>query len=120
MISKKGIFVIISTAIILYTTFSLYSVAGVKAAESQDRVGQVRLQQESVQNMFADKYPPESSYIVPSASDAVNVSVTVLQNLSLSIVNDQPKYATNWPYGATLYLDESQAPYIYWTVTADY
>ena len=58
--------------------------------------------------------------IYPPVSQSVSVSVTVLENLSLSIINGQPKFATNWPFGATLIKYIVSENEIYWTVTADY
>ncbi|MFC1687459.1 hypothetical protein ACFL0L_02675 [Patescibacteria group bacterium] len=86
----------------------------------QEEVGQVHQQQESVNSHFIDKYPPETSFIVPSASDTVNVSVTVLENLSLSVDEAEPHYATNWPYGASIYSETPAENTTIWTATADY
>lgn len=100
MIKKTRIYALIFIAIVLITSFGINA----QTAKSQEREGQVYIQQKSVA-----------------------VSVTVLDNLSLLIVDGQPKYATNWPYGATLQIDESHPPvtkecmrFPYWTVTANY
>ena len=62
----------------------------------------------------------QQSRMVMLASQDVSVTVTVLPNLSLSIIEGEPKYATNWPYGATLSVNKADYPTIYWTVTADF
>ncbi len=63
---------------------------------------------------------PESSFIFSTASDQVGVSVTVLPNLSLSVVAGEPRYATNNPFGMTVTVDDSRSPVVTWIATADY
>lgn len=120
----------------------------VQAAESAARVGQIHLQQESVMKFYkdtiqekpsmivpsgpdtviikgesievGDAFQEEFVVIIPSASDAINVSTTVLDNLSLHMEDSQPIYATNWLYGATLYHENIDSNTIIYTVTADY
>lgn len=87
---------------------------------SAQSVGQVHLQQESVQNFYEENFPEGSSYIIPSASDAVQVSVFVLENLHLSVADGQPTYGTNWKFGATLHQDYKGDSVLIWTVAADY
>ncbi len=111
----KHILTIVSIIIAAAIATAVYANTG-----SQERVGQIYLHQEAVKNQFIDKYQEETSFIVPSASDAVTVSVNVLDNLSLSVRDSQPEYATNWPYGATLHEDHDGKYTINWTVTADY
>lgn len=91
-----------------------------RAAESAARVGQIHLQQESVTNFYNKIFPEEPSAIIPSASDAVQVSVTVLDNMSLHIDQSQPIYATNWFYGVTLYHENIDSQTIIYTIAADY
>lgn len=113
-----------------------------------DGVGQIHQQQEAVQQFYEDTFQEEPSIIIPSASDevivkgssieiedtfkenlliiipsasdAVNVSINVLKNLSLSVVDSQPKYTTNWPYGASVYAENPSENTTIWTATADY
>jgi hypothetical protein len=112
---------------------------------SAQSVGQVHLQQESVMQFYEETFQEEPStiihsgtdtvtvkgesidvekmrqlVIISSASDAVNVSTTVLDNLSLSVIKEQPQFATNWQYGATLHTDWKSDTEVYYTVTADY
>lgn len=87
---------------------------------SAQSVGQVYQQQESVRQFYEETFPEGPSIIIPSASDAVRVSVTVLENLHLSVINGQPKYGTNWKFGATLHEDLEGDSVLIWTVTADY
>lgn len=123
---KQGIYAVILVAVAVGVVFgiSLFSgtspVSDVQAAESEDRAGQVHLQQESVMQFYEKTFPERPSIIIPSASNAVNVSVTVLENLSLLVVDGQPKYATNWKFGASVYKETEGDSIVYWTVTADY
>ncbi len=110
--------------------------------------GQVHLQQESMMQFFENTFQEEPSVIIPSgsdtvivkgesietedtsqedliviipsASDAVRLSTTVLDNLSLSVVHGNPKYATNWKFGATVHTDWTGESKVLYTVTADY
>jgi len=97
----------------------LYIVAFSPEINAQS-VGQVHLQQESVENFYEETFPEGPSIIIPSASDAVTVSVTVLDNLSLSVDDGNPKYATNWKFGATLHTEMVSSSEIAYTATADY
>ncbi len=67
-----------------------------------------------------DTFQKEVVIIIPSAANAINVSVDVFDNLSLSIVDGQPEYATNWFFGATLHMEEVSRTELAYTVTADY
>jgi len=123
---KWGIYAVILVVVVIGITFGISSLFGtrpvvdVQAAESEERVGQVHLQQESVKLFYEETFPEQPSMIIPSASDAVQVSVTVLDNLSLHMENNQPKYATNWRFGATLHTDWLDESEVLYTVTADY
>jgi len=123
---KWGIYAVILVVVVVGVTFGIsylfgtYPVVDVQAAESEKSVGQVHLQQESVKLFYEEMFPEGPSIIIPSASDAVQVSVTVLDNLSLHMENDQPKYATNWPFGATLHTNWVGESEVSYTVTADY
>jgi len=154
LLLKQGIYAIILVAVVVGVTFGISYVFGthpvvdVQAAESEERVRQVHLQQESMMQFYENTFQEEPSIIIPSgsdtvivkgesieiedtsqedliviipsASDAINVSISVLQNLSLSIVDGQSKYATNWKFGATLHEKIEGDSVLIWTVTADY
>jgi len=140
--------IVIGITFIISLLISTPSVDDMQAAESKVRVEQVYLQQESVR-YFYEKWSQEESSaisrsgsdtvivkgesteitdtsqgdiitIISSASDAINVSISVLQNLSLSVADGQPKYATNWKFGATVHTEIVSSTEIAYTVTADY
>lgn len=92
----------------------------VQAAEPEERVGQIHLQQEAVTQFYEEIFTDKPSAIILSASGVVKVSVTVLDNLSLSVVDGQPKYATNWKFGATVHKERVSPTQIAYTVAADY
>lgn len=62
----------------------------------------------------------EKGSMLHHVSENVEVSVTVLPNLSLSVIGGEPKYATNNPFGMTFKADLSKNPIIIWIATPDY
>lgn len=120
-VKRKGVQVKGSIWIITFAAFvALIAMIVFSSDIYAQSTGQVHLQQESVQNFYEETFPQGSSYIIPSASDAVRVSVTVLDNLSLHLENGQPKYATNWKFGATVHIERVSPTEIAYTATADY
>jgi len=112
---KGSLWIILGAAII-----AMLLIIGFSPRIYAQSVDQVHLQQESVTQFYEETFPDGPSMIIPSASDAVNVSVTVLDNLSLSVTDGQPKYATNWKYGATLHEESEGDSVLIWTVAANY
>lgn len=118
MIKTQSKRLIVSGCIVILIV--IIAVVGWRSEIQAQSVGQVQLQQESIQRSYEGTFPPGSSYIVPSVSNTVQVSVTVLENLHLSVIDGTPKYGTNWRFGATLHTDWIGESEVLYTVTADY
>jgi hypothetical protein len=101
---------LLATLIMIYFSSDIY-------AQTTD---QVYLQQQSIKDLVASKYPPDYSHAVLSASETVAVSVTVLQNLSIMFVEGQPILGSNHELAYTVRLDKSQLNYQIWWISPDF
>ena len=110
MMGGLAIFVSAIALVSLVVIFGLYSEIN----------AQPMIDEQNIDQLAINSPPDYSSRNLASASGGVTVSATVLPGLSLTIVDNEPDYATNSAAGATLSVDYSQAPIIYWTTSANF